>query len=61
MFLELANHNADLRGLLEKGYTITEDHGHLVVRDIPYLDSNGRCQIGAMVTKISDVDGKKVA
>lgn len=60
MFLELANHNGDLKDLLEKGYAITEDHGYLVVRDIPYLDNQARCQTGAIVTSICDVDGKKV-
>jgi len=60
MFLELANHNEDLKRLLEKGYAIAEDHGYLVVRDIPYLDSRGNCQKGAIVALISDVDGKKV-
>jgi molybdopterin/thiamine biosynthesis adenylyltransferase len=60
MFLELANHNEDLKHLLEKGYAITEDHGFLVVRDIPYLDDQARCQTGAIVTSICDVDGKKV-
>jgi hypothetical protein len=60
MFLELANHNDDLKRLLEKGYAITEDHGHLVVRDIPYLDNDAHLQIGAIVSLISDIDGKKV-
>ena len=60
MFLELANHNQDLKRLLEKGYAITEDHGYLVVRDIPYLDSAAQCKIGAIVTSISDIDGKRV-
>ena len=60
MFLELANHNEDLERLLEKGYAITEDHGYLVVRDIPYLDNSGNRQTGAIVALISDVDGKKV-
>jgi hypothetical protein len=60
MSLELANHNKDLRELLEKGYAIAEDHGYLVVRDIPYLDSNGECQIGAIVMKFDDIDGKRV-
>src|SRR5690348_3122917 len=60
MFLELANHNEDLKRLLEKGYAITEDHGYLVVRDVPYLDSNRDCQKGAIVALISDIDGKKV-
>jgi len=59
MFLELANHNEDLKRLLEKGYAITEDHGYLVIRDIPYLDDNVNCQTGAIVMVISDIDGKK--
>jgi hypothetical protein len=60
MFLELANHNEDLKCLLEKGYAITEDHGYFVVRDIPYLNNNGDLQAGAIVMKFVDVDGKKV-
>jgi hypothetical protein len=60
MFLELVNHNEDLRRLLEKGYAITEVHGYLVIRDIPYLDNNANCQTGAIVMVISDIDGKKV-
>jgi hypothetical protein len=60
MFLELANHNEDLKCLLEKGYAITEDHGYLVVRDIPYLENNGNLKTGAIVMKLVDVDGKKV-
>jgi hypothetical protein len=60
MFLELANHNEDLKQLLEKGYAITEDHGYLVIRDVPYLDGNGNCQTGAIVTSICDIDGRKV-
>lgn len=60
MFLQLANHNEDLKRLLEIGYAITEDHGHLVIRDIPYLDNNADCQTGAIVALISDIDGKKV-
>ncbi len=60
MFLELANHNEDLKQLLEKGYAITEDHGFLVVRDIPYLDDQVHCQTGAIVSSICDVDGRKV-
>jgi hypothetical protein len=60
MFPELANHNEDLRRLLERGYAITEDHGYFVVRDIPYLDNNGDLKTGAIVVKFVDIDGKKV-
>jgi hypothetical protein len=60
VFHELASHNEDIKRLLEKGYAVTEDHGYLVIRDIPYLDSNGVENRGAVVTKLVDVDGKKV-
>jgi len=60
VFHELASHNEDIKSLLEKGYAITEDHGYLVIRDIPYLDNNGVLQNGAIVTKLVDIDGKKV-
>ena len=60
MFQELANHNDDLKRLVEKGYCITEDHGYLVIRDIPYLDADRQCQRGAFVTNFDDVDGKKI-
>lgn len=60
MFHELVSHNEDIRNLLEKGYAIAEDHGYLVIRDIPYLDNNGGRQNGAIVTKLIDIDGKKV-
>lgn len=52
MFHELASHNEDIKRLLEVGYAITEDHGYLVIRDIPYLDNNGAQQNGAIVTKL---------
>jgi hypothetical protein len=60
VFHELASHNEDIKQLLEIGYAITEDHGYLIIRDIPYLDNNGARQNGAIVTKLVDVDGKKV-
>jgi ThiF family len=60
VFHELASHNEDIKRLLEIGYAITEDHGYLVIRDIPYLDNNGQKQTGVIVTKLVDVDGKKV-
>jgi hypothetical protein len=60
MFLELASHNQDLKRLLEKGYAITEDHGYLVIRDIPYLDEGANLQIGGIVMLISDIDGKLI-
>ena len=60
MFHELASHNDDLRRLLEKGYAVAFDSNHLVVRDIPYLDSEGELQTGAIVAKLEFIDQVRV-
>jgi hypothetical protein len=60
MSRRLANHNDDIKRLLDKGYAITEDSGYLIVRDIPYLDSERKLQFGAIVTKFNDIDGKRI-
>ena len=60
MLIELANHNDDIRRLLEKGYALRVDGPHLVVRDIPYLDSQQALQIGAIVTKLVFIDKVRV-
>lgn len=60
MLIELANHNGDIRRLLEKGYALRIDGAHLVVRDIPYLDSQRALQIGAIVAKLVFVDKVRV-
>ena len=56
MLKELASHNDDLRGLIEKGYALKLDSNYLVVRDIPYLDPEKQLKIGALVTKLVFVD-----
>jgi hypothetical protein len=60
VFHQLVNRNDDLRRLVERGYAIAFDSGYLVVRDIPYLDSEGRLQIGAIVTKLEFIDQERV-
>lgn len=60
MLTELANHNDDIRRLLEKGYALRVDGPHLVVRDIPYLDSERRRHIGAIVAKLVFIDKVRV-
>lgn len=60
MLIELANHNDDIRRLLEKGYALRYDSGYLVVRDIPYLDSHLARQVGAFVTKLVPIDKVRV-
>lgn len=60
MLIELANHNDDIRALLEKGYALRIDGAHLVVRDIPYLDSQQALQVGAIVAKLEFIDKVQV-
>ena len=37
-------------------YAVAVDSNHLVVRDIPYLDSEGGLQTGAIVAKLEFID-----
>ena len=60
MLAELANHNDDIRRLLEKGYALGVDEGYLVVRDVPYLDNQGSLQTGAIVAKFDLIDKVRV-
>ena len=60
MFHQLVNRNQDLRHLVEKGYAVAFDSNYLVIRDIPYLDSEGKLQIGAIVTKLELIDQDRV-
>src|SRR5690242_16575219 len=60
MFQKLASRNDDLRRLLERGYAVTCDSNHLVVRDIPYLDSERSLRIGAIATKLEFIDEERV-
>lgn len=56
MLQRLANHNNDLKQLIDNGYAVAFDSNYLVVRDIPYLDENRDLQVGAIVSKVIFVD-----
>jgi hypothetical protein len=60
VLIELASHNEDLQRLFDKGYALRIDGAHLVVRDIPYLDSARGLQWGAFVAKLVFVDRVRV-
>jgi hypothetical protein len=60
VLLSLASHNDDLKRLLEKGYAIKFDSSHLVVRDVPYLDHEGKLQIGAIVSVVVFEDNDQI-
>ena len=56
MYQKLVSHNDDIRRLVEKGFAVGFDSNCLIVRDIPYLDSERKLHIGAMVAKLVFVD-----
>ena len=58
--MTIATHNADIDRLLKKGYALSIDSNHLVVRDIPYLDNSGELNIGAIVSILNYIDQYKV-
>ena len=58
MFQKLVSRNPDLARLVERGYAVAFDQGHLIVRDIPYLDPAGNLQSGTIVSKLVSVDGE---
>jgi len=60
MLSTLVNHNQDIKQLVERGYAVSIDSNHLVVRDIPYLDSNKSLQFGSIVSKLIFIDDKHV-
>ncbi|RZK40899.1 MAG: ThiF family adenylyltransferase [Pedobacter sp.] len=60
MATKLAEHNEDIDRLLKKGYALSVDSNHLVVRDIPYIDNKGELQIGAIVSILNVIDTCKV-
>lgn len=60
MSIALANHNPDIKRLLERGYALRVDSDHLVVRDIPYIDADGALKWSAFVTVLVPTDGKQV-
>ena len=61
MFQKLVSHNDDIRRLVEKGYAVAFDSNYLVIRDIPYLDSERKLQIGGIVAKLEFIDQVRVA
>ena len=60
MFARLVSRNEDLRRLVEKGYAVAFDTNHLIVRDIPYLDTELNLRRGAIVSKLEFIDQERV-
>jgi len=54
MSQELVNRSADLKQLRDEGYAVdVTPSGYLVVRNIPYVNSNREVKIGALVSELT--------
>lgn len=53
MSLQLINLSPDLNQLREDGYFIQVKNGHLLVRDVPYVDARKRVRIGTLVSTLT--------
>jgi len=56
MSQQLINLSADLARLVEEGYAVRIDSGHLIVEEIPYLDESGKIRRGAFVCPLDATD-----
>src|SRR5690606_33591634 len=59
-YRKLAEHNPDIRKLVDKGYAVSVDSNHLIIRDVFYLDANRALQRGAIATKLVYTNANEV-
>ena len=57
MSQQLINHSPDLKQLRDEGYNITVKGGYLVIRQIPYVNSNREIKYGTLVSKLTLSNG----
>ena len=60
MSTELINRNADLEKLRDEGYNIEIRDGHLLVRDVPYLDESRAIKRGTLLSPLTLAGDKTV-
>lgn len=54
------NHNPDLKRLEDEGYVIEVNGSHLLVHEIPYVNSKKKIERGTIVTVLSFLDPTKI-
>jgi hypothetical protein len=57
MSQRLINHSPDLIQLREERYDIEVRSGHLLVKGVPYVDSDRQVRRGTLVTPLGDISG----
>ena len=60
MSQKIVDNNEDIKKLVEAGFAVSIDGNFLIIRDIPYLDSNLAECLGAIVTKLIFIDNEHV-
>jgi hypothetical protein len=53
MSQQLISHSPDLKRIRDEGYDISVLSGHLVVRDVPYINSDRHVERGVLVTQLT--------
>lgn len=49
----LFSHNADLKRLRDEGYFVQQQGGHLVMREIPYVDAHRKVRTGTLISSLT--------
>ena len=53
MSRSLISRSRDLQALADDGYDVGIVSGHLVIRDVPYVNSRGQVKLGVLVSKLN--------
>lgn len=53
MSLELFSLNPDLKRLRDEGYFVQQQGGHLVLREVPYVDAHREVRIGTLISSLT--------
>lgn len=53
MSRELFSRNHDLKLLRDEGYFVQQQGGHLVMRDVPYVDAHREVRIGTLISSLT--------
>ncbi|WP_026614418.1 ThiF family adenylyltransferase [Ensifer aridi] len=53
MSQQLISLNPDLKRLFDDGYEVSVEHGHLVVRHVPYVTANREIRLGTLVSTLA--------
>lgn len=58
---QLISHNEDLKKLRDEGYVLEVKNAHLLVHNIPYVNSQKQIAYGTLVTPLGDLAGDKTS